>query len=101
VCSSDLPTEVINQRLSYSINALHLEQIADQYLLTLSGGEKQRVALAIIIAMDSDIILLDEPFASVDPAARLSLLTDLKKMQLERHKTIIISDHDLSGYQEL
>ncbi|GEP75129.1 ABC transporter ATP-binding protein [Weissella thailandensis] len=96
-----LPTEVINQRVAFAINALHLEQIADQDLLTLSGGEKQRVALAIIFAMDSDIILLDEPFASVDPAARLSLLTDLKKMQLEQHKTIIISDHDLSGYQEL
>ncbi|MHB9648527.1 ABC transporter ATP-binding protein [Weissella paramesenteroides] len=96
-----LPIDTINQRVTLAINALHLEQIADQDLLTLSGGEKQRVALAIILAMDSDIVLLDEPFASVDPTARLALLTDLKKMQLEQHKTIIISDHDLSGYQEL
>lgn len=96
-----LPIDTISQRVALAINSLHLEQIADQDLLTLSGGEKQRVALAIILAMDSDIVLLDEPFASVDPTARLALLTDLKKMQLEQHKTIIISDHDLSGYQEL
>jgi energy-coupling factor transport system ATP-binding protein len=51
--------------------------------------------------MDSDIILLDEPFASVDPTARLALLADLKKLQVEQHKTIIISDHDLSGYEKL
>ena len=65
-----LPIDTINQRVALAINALHLEQIADQDLLTLSGGEKQRVALAIILAMDSDIVLLDEPFASVDPTAR-------------------------------
>ncbi|QDJ58579.1 ABC transporter ATP-binding protein [Weissella sagaensis] len=96
-----LSLDVINQRVPLALEALHLTDIADQELLTLSGGEKQRVALAVVLAMDSDIILLDEPFASVDPTARLALLADLKKLQVEQHKTIIISDHDLSGYEKL
>lgn len=96
-----LSVDDIKERVPAALTALHLNDIADQDLLTLSGGEKQRVALAVVLAMDSDIILLDEPFASVDPAARLSLLADLKKLQTEQHKTIIVSDHDLSGYENL
>ena len=96
-----LSVDDIQKRVPLALTALHLTDIADQDLLTLSGGEKQRVALAVVLAMDSDIILLDEPFASVDPTARLSLLADLKRLQTEQHKTIIISDHDLSGYENL
>lgn len=96
-----LPTEQIQARVADVMTRLNLTAFAEQDLMTLSGGEKQRVALATILAMDSDIILLDEPFANVDPQARQALLHDLQVLQQTQVKTIVISDHDLSGYAEL
>jgi energy-coupling factor transport system ATP-binding protein len=96
-----LPVATIQKRTNSAIEHYSLTSFADQFLNTLSGGELQRVALAIVWAMDADIILLDEPFANVDPAARLRLLADLKTLQLNENKIIIISDHDLSGYDGL
>ena len=73
-----LPVADIERRVTDAIARLDVDALADQELLTLSGGEKQRVALATIFAMQSDIILLDEPFANGDPDARQLLLQDLK-----------------------
>ena len=95
------PATDIATRVDWAMTELNLHPLADRQLMTLSGGEKQRVALATILAMDSDIILLDEPFANVDPAARLTLLQALKRLQQTHHKTIIISDHDYTGYHDL
>ena len=43
-----------------------IEHLRDRQLATMSGGEQQRAALAVLVAMDTDILLLDEPFASID-----------------------------------
>ncbi|ETJ18333.1 hypothetical protein Q604_UNBC18644G0001, partial [human gut metagenome] len=69
-------------------------------LMTLSGGEKQKVALAAILAADSDYLLLDEPFANVDPQSRLQLIHLIKDYQ-KQGKTILIADHDWSGYADV
>ena len=58
------------------------------------------VALATTLAMDASIILLDEPFTNIDEASRTFLLKTLKAEQTRRHLTVIISDHDLHGYQD-
>jgi len=68
-------------------------------LLHLSGGEKQKVALATVLAADSEYLLLDEPFANVDPIARLQLIDVIKAYQ-DQGKTILITDHDWSGYTD-
>ncbi|GBG94693.1 energy-coupling factor transporter ATP-binding protein [Ligilactobacillus salitolerans] len=74
-------------------------QFADRKFTTLSGGEQQRAALSVILALDADIILLDEPFANVDPQTRAFLLKRLAALVSEQGKTVIISDHDLTDYQ--
>ena len=78
-----------------------VSQFADRKFTTLSGGEQQKVALAIILALDTDIILLDEPFANVDPAARSFLLRRLSDLVKQHNKTVIIADHDLTDYKKL
>lgn len=93
-----LPAEEILHRVQAALEELGLWALRNRDLQTLSGGEQQRVALANILALDSDIIVLDEPFANVDPTSRLALLNHLKRLQLVNKKTIILSDHDLSGY---
>ncbi|MBP2057490.1 energy-coupling factor transport system ATP-binding protein [Lactobacillus colini] len=88
------------KRISLASRETNTQDLLERDFITLSGGEKQRVALAIIIAMDCDLVLLDEPFASCDPYNRKFLLEKLFKLKQEG-KTIIITDHNLSGYQEM
>ena len=63
--------------------------------LDLSGGQKRRVAIAGILAMDPAIIVLDEPTAGLDPQGARSMMELFKKLNQEYHKTIIIVSHDM------
>ncbi|MDT6981190.1 ATP-binding cassette domain-containing protein [Levilactobacillus zymae] len=86
------------RKMTAALDFVGIPDLRDRQLMQLSGGEQQKVALAIIVAMDSDVILLDEPFASIDPATRQTLLDRLVQLCRQRGKTIILADHDLSGY---
>lgn len=61
----------------------------------LSGGEKRRVAIAGVIAMDPDILILDEPTAGLDPRGRDEILALLKSYRKDHNKTIIIASHSM------
>lgn len=87
------------KRLAKAADFAQIQDLLDQKIVTMSGGEKQRVALAVLVAMDVDIFLLDEPFASVDPAARRFLIGRLAKLK-KQGKTIIITDHLFDDYQD-
>ena len=64
----------------------------------LSGGEKQKAALAVLFAMNPRVYLLDEPFASIDRKSRIEILEILKELA-SNGKTVILCDHDLSDYE--
>lgn len=61
----------------------------------LSGGQKRRVAIAGILAMDPDVIVLDEPAAGLDPGGREEILGRLRTYQLEKNKTVILISHSM------
>lgn len=96
-----VPQGQIEQRVSDALKLVNLNKLAHRKLSTLSGGQLQRVALAVTIAMKADIILLDEPFASIDEDNRRFLLEKLIELQRQNGTTIIISDHDLHNYQDI
>ena len=96
-----VPPEQIDDRIQRAFEFVQITQLARRKFVSLSGGEQQKVALAIILALDADIILLDEPFANVDPQARSFLLQRLTQLVKSYHKTVIIAEHDLSDYQQL
>jgi cobalt/nickel transport system ATP-binding protein len=77
--------------------ALGLEGLADKAPFTLSGGQKQKLALAAILALDPRVLLLDEPVSSLDPRASGWLVDFL----LDCGKTVIVSTHNLSMATEL
>lgn len=88
------------ERLNDATKFTQIEQLLDQKITTLSGGEQQRVALAVLVAMDVDLFLLDEPFASCDPEARQFLITKLAHLR-DKGKTIILTDHVLTSYENI
>lgn len=77
---------------SMELAGLQFNEYKDRQTFTLSGGEKRRLALAGIIAMNSSIILLDEPTAGLDPQSRKKVLAAMKKLASEG-KTILFSTH--------
>lgn len=95
------PENKIIPKVNEILETMHLNAFKDRNLQTLSGGEQQRVALAMTLALDSPIILLDEPFANIDSKSRIELLHELKILQKDHGKTIFISDHDISNYDGL
>ena len=73
-----------------------LEDFIDSYPNSLSGGLKQRVALIRTLALNPDILLLDEPFSALDYQTRLALSDDLKHIILNEKKTAIMVTHDIA-----
>ena len=72
------------------------DHLASRFFNTLSGGEKQRVVIAGALAQSPDILLLDEPTASLDLAYQLEVRSILQQLNRERDLTIVVSTHDLN-----
>lgn len=85
------------ERMDKAIHEMKMESLLHQELATLSGGEKQRAALTVLLAMNAPILLLDEPFASVDPLSRKWLIKKLADLR-NQGKLILIADHELTDY---
>jgi osmoprotectant transport system ATP-binding protein len=69
--------------------------LADRYPSQLSGGQQQRVGVARGLAVDPNILLMDEPFGAVDPIVRADLQRELLRLQRELDKTVVFVTHDI------
>jgi len=74
----------------------HLGEFAQHYPHQLSGGMRQRAALARTMAMDPDIMLLDEPFSALDAQTKMILQNDLARVLADERKTALFITHDIS-----
>jgi osmoprotectant transport system ATP-binding protein len=68
----------------------------DRYPLELSGGQRQRVSLMRALMLSPELLLLDEPFAALDPLVRVSLQRDLKEICARLQQTVLLVTHDLA-----
>lgn len=75
--------------------------LAERSVYDLSGGQKRRVALAGIIVMNPDYLVLDEPAAGLDPVGRDEILRYLKRLQTERGTTIVLVSHSMEDIARL
>ncbi|CTI44039.1 ABC transporter ATP-binding protein-cobalt or other cation transport [Streptococcus pneumoniae] len=88
----------IDSKIAEVVQQCRCEAILHRPIHHLSGGEKQKAALAVLFAMNPRVYLLDEPFASIDRKSRIEILEILKELALDG-KTVILCDHDLSDYK--
>ncbi|MDO4902788.1 MAG: ABC transporter ATP-binding protein [Limosilactobacillus sp.] len=98
--NEQVPADQMPSRIQEALEFADIAEFADRNVTTLSGGQQQRVALAVVVARQAQILLLDEPFASIDEASRQFLIKQLKTL-INQGVTILIADHDCHGYQEL
>ena len=87
-----VPREEANEKVEQVIELLNLEKIRNQNPYDLSGGQKQMVALASVIVLDPELIILDEPTSQLDPSSTLAVYNIVKNLK-KQGKTIIIVDH--------
>ncbi len=86
-----MPPDEIRRRIEEAIRQTGIEYIRDRETYVLSGGELQRVALAAVLAMETPLLILDEPTSNIDPATTNSIFDILRS--LKRRKTLIIVEH--------
>lgn len=88
------PTVADREVARSCLEKVHMLPYAGRQIANLSGGQQQRVFLARALAQESDLYLMDEPFAGVDAATESAIVTLLQELK-ERGKTIVVVHHDL------
>lgn len=91
-----MPKDEIHARVAKWLKQLGIESLAKRRAGQMSGGEAQRVSLARAFVLEPELLLLDEPFASLDPPTRAKLLEDLSKLLSQDHRTAIFVTHNLN-----
>jgi len=91
-----VPTAERRRRAANLLAQFNLAEFSDHYPHQLSGGMRQRVALARTLAVDPHVLLLDEPFSAVDAQTRMVLQRDLARTVKQAGKTSLLITHDLA-----
>lgn len=98
-----LDEKEISKRVRKSMEAVGLdyETYKDKSPFDLSGGQKRRVAIAGVIAMNPEVLILDEPTAGLDPGGRDEIFNLIKKLHRDNNITIILSSHSMDDMAKL
>ncbi|HOM95329.1 MAG: ABC transporter ATP-binding protein [Candidatus Methanofastidiosa archaeon] len=87
--------EIMKKRIEESLDAVNISRLRDKTIQELSGGEKQKVAIASALATHPEVLLLDEPTSELDPGSAESVLNVIEKINDELGLTIILVEHRL------
>lgn len=91
-----LAKEDVEERAREALTLVGLEEkYWEQSPFELSGGQKRRVAIAGVLAMKPEVLILDEPTAGLDPRGRDEILDQISKLHMEKHMTIILVSHSM------
>ncbi len=91
-----LSQDEVNQRVMQAVDFVGLDHaLLEKSPFDVSGGEKRRAAIAGVIAMDPDVLVLDEPTAGLDPQGRDHLLSQIKAYHKQRQNTVILVSHSM------
>lgn len=88
-----IDSATMDKRIDEALDSLGIKELRYSMTSKLSGGQKQKISIAGIIAMKSKIIVLDEPTSMIDKNGRIDLLDKVKKLNKEEHITVILISH--------
>ena len=92
-----MPPQEMRVRVEETLDLLDLTPLRNRPLVELSGGEKQRVAIAAALALRPEILVLDEPTSQLDPKSAEDVLTSLVRLNADLGLTIVLAEHRWSG----
>jgi energy-coupling factor transporter ATP-binding protein EcfA2 len=90
-----LTEEEARQRQDEALDVVGLCGFARRQIRSLSYGQKKRAALAGILAMGTDVLLLDEPTAGIDPLGAVRIMELIHRLNIEKKLTVVVSTHDV------
>jgi energy-coupling factor transport system ATP-binding protein len=96
-----LPRQEVLSRVENSLKAVKLEKLRDHFIFTLSGGEKQRTAIGGNLAMEPEILVLDEPTSDLDPAGTLEVFDLLRSLNADKQTTLVLIEHKFDAVFEM
>ena len=98
-----LTPQEIEERVRYAMDCVHLDyqKYAEKSPFELSGGQMRRVAIAGVLAMRPEVLILDEPTAGLDPRGRDRILSMLEDLHAREHTTIIMVSHSMDDMARL
>ena len=91
----DVSDTVKQERIDWTLKLVGLEGYADRWPYQLSGGQRQRIGIARALAVDPDILLMDEPFGALDAITRTGLQDELLRIWRETQKSVLFVTHDI------
>jgi tungstate transport system ATP-binding protein len=94
-------SEEVKRRVEGALKLVRLGHLSDRSARALSGGEQQRLSLARAIALDCEVVLLDEPTANLDPESLIIVKDVIRRLNREKGTTIIIATHNLEQAEDL
>lgn len=99
---ASLPLSGVKARMKTLMSLVQLPaSYFEKYPHELSGGEQQRVSICRALLLDPPLLLMDEPFASLDPITRFDLYNEIKTLQAQEPRTILLVTHDMREAQHL
>ena len=90
-----IPAEQIERRITTSLETLGISELRSKEISSLSGGQKQKVVIAAILALEPDILVLDEPTGELDPASSVQIFEMLKKLNEEKGITVVVAEQKI------
>lgn len=96
----DVPHEQIEERIAGTLDAIGISDLREREIATLSGGQKQKVAIAAILALEPRVLVLDEPTAALDPVSARMVFDVLRAINRTRGITVIVVEQAVALLSE-